>query len=477
MRFDYRIVFIITGLLFTLSTSLTVVNYFVSVENIRSQLKDSSLPLTVDNIYTVIQKQIIEPNLISSMMANDTFMKDWLSHEEGETDKIARYLDTIQNKYKMSTTFLVSEKTMNYYTAKGLIEKIKSDNPNNAWYFDFKNIPEVNEINIDHNEFMGTSLFMFINHKIFDEDFHLLGVIGVGLKTSYIDDMLKRFRQDYKFNVYFVDDVGQLIISEKRENSPSYLDKMPDLKQLGLSFVSNGSQIYEYTKNNDMYLLNRKYIPELDLYLIVEAKIDDFTSKLEETFYFNIAVTLLLTLIITIIVLVYVRKMHRRLNDLANNDVLTGLPNRRTFNDKLEYFLLLIKRNKSPLSIVFLDVDNFKNINDSKGHDVGDKVLKKLAKLLNATVRSSDFVARWGGEEFIIMLADTNVDNASLIAEKLRSVIESCESLQSLVDFPVTASFGVTSIKNDDHIDDIFKRVDSALYQAKSEGKNRVIKA
>ncbi|MFA7554646.1 MAG: GGDEF domain-containing protein [Spongiibacteraceae bacterium] len=477
MRFDYRIVFIITALLFTLSASLTVVNYFVSMELTQSQLKNSSLPLTVDNIYTEIQKQIIEPNLISSMMAHDTFMKDWLAHEESDMNKIVRYLDTIQNKYNMSTTFLMSEKTMNYYTAKGLIEKATPENPNNAWYFSFKNIPDIHEINIDHNEHMGTSLFMFINHKIFDEEFHLLGATGVGLKTAYIDEMLKRFRRVYKFNVYFVDEAGQLIISEQHENAPSYLDEVPGLDQLELDLVSSGSQIYEYTKNDDVYLLNRKYIPELDLYLMVEAKVDDFTEKVKKTFYLNISITFLLTLIITVIVLLYVRKMHTRLNDLANNDALTGLPNRRTFNTKLARLLLLTKRNESPLSIIFLDVDNFKQINDSKGHDVGDKVLKCLAKLLSATVRRSDFVARWGGEEFIIMLTGTDIDNASLIAEKLRLIIENSVALQALAEFPVTASFGITSVEEGDNIDLIFNRVDRALYQAKSKGKNQLIKA
>lgn len=477
MRFDYRIVFIITALLFTLSTSLTVVNYLVSIESTQSQLKNSSLPLTVDNIYTEIQKQIIEPNLISSMMAHDTFMKDWLVHEEDNTDKIVRYLDTIQNKYKMSTTFFVSENTMNYYTAKGFVEKVKPENPNNDWYFSFKKKPELNEINIDHNEFMGTSLFMFINHKIYDEDFHLLGATGVGLKTSYIDEMLKRFRQNYKFNVYFVDEVGQLVISEKRENAPSYLDEIASIDKLNFDLASKGSQIYEYTKNNEVYLLNRKYIPELDLYLMVEAKMDNFTGRVEATFYLNIAITLILTLIITITVLLYVRKMHTRLNNLANNDALTGLPNRRTFNAKLERLLLLTKRSEAPLSIIFLDVDNFKEINDSKGHDVGDHVLKSLSDLLRATLRASDFVARWGGEEFVALLSGSDIDNASLTAEKLRALIENSPALQTLVDFPVTASFGVTSIEEGDNIDVIFKRVDRALYQAKSDGRNRVVKA
>ena len=125
MRFDYRVVFIITGLLFTLSASLTAVNYFVSLDLTQSQLRNGSLPLTVDNVYTESQKQVIEPNLISSMLAHDTFMKDWLANEEDEVDKVSKYLETIQEKYQMSTTFLVSDRTKNYYTAKGFIEKVK----------------------------------------------------------------------------------------------------------------------------------------------------------------------------------------------------------------------------------------------------------------------------------------------------------------------------------------------------------------
>ena len=475
MRFDYRIVFIITALLFTLSTSLTVVNYFISVESTQSQLKNSSLPLTVDNIYTEIQKQIIEPNLISSMMAHDTFVKDWLKNEEKNTDKIVRYLDSIQNKYKMSTTFLVSDKTMNYYTTKGLIEKVKRGNPNNAWYFSFKDSPDTNEINIDHNEFMGTSLFMFINHKIFDDEYHLMGVTGVGLKTSYIDEMLKRFRLKYKFNVYFLDENDQVIISEKHENAPVYLDKVDAIDDLNLSLNSVGSQIFEYTKNNETYLFNKKYIPELELYLIVEAKMNDFTNKVETTLYWNIGITLLLTLVITMMVLLYVRRMHTHLNKLANNDPLTGLPNRRTFNEKLARLLLLTKRSESLSSIIFLDVDNFKEINDSKGHDIGDQVLKNLSELLTSALRNSDFIARWGGEEFIIMLSGSDTSMAHLTADKLRSLIENSSSLQALTDFPVTASFGITSINETDSMDEIFKRADRALYQAKEAGKNRVV--
>jgi len=473
MQFNYRIVFIITALLFTLSVSLTGVNYYVSMNLTHSQLKNSSLPLTVDNIYTEIQKQIIEPNLIASMMANDTFMKNWLANQENDSEQVVRYLDTIQNKYQMFATFLVSEKTQNYYSAGGFLEKVNKDNPNNDWYFAFKKSAEVLEINIDKNEHMGSSLVMFINHKIFDNDFHMIGATGVGLKTLYINEMLKQFRLKYNFNVYFINDKGEVIISEVETNVVRNINDVPELKAIKADLISKGSHLFEYTREDETVLLNRKYIPELDLYLLVEAKMNDFTYHVRETFYFNIIISLLLTAAITIIVLIYVRNIHGKLNHLADNDPLTGLPNRRFFNRSFEHALQLKKRNHSDLSVLFLDIDNFKIINDTKGHDVGDKVLKRIANILNSTIRETDFTSRWGGEEFIILLLDSNVDSAVSIAEELCNAIEQDNTLISLVNHKVTASLGVTEVQDNDIMDTIFKRVDSALYQAKSTGKNQ----
>ncbi len=475
MQFNYRIVFIITALLFTLSVSLTGMNYYVSMNLTYSQLKNSSIPLTVDNIYTEIQKLIIEPNLIASMMAHDTFMKDWLANQESDNEQIVKYLDTIQNKYQMFTTFLVSEKTQNYYSAAGLLEKMEGDNLNNDWYFAFKKTSEVHEINIDKNEHMGSLLVMFINHKIFDNDFHMIGATGVGIKTSYINDMLKQFRLKYNFRVYFINDKGEVIISELDTNLISNINEVPELSEIKSDLISKGSQLFEYIRNDETVLLNRKYIPELDLYLLVEAKMNDFTNEVKETFYFNIIISLLLTVAITLIVLVYVRNIHVRLNQLADNDPLTGLPNRRFFNRSLEHALLLKKRNNTNLSVLFLDLDNFKKINDTKGHDVGDKVLKRIAKILNITIRATDFTSRWGGEEFIVLMLDSDIDGAISSAAKLCKAIEQDKSLVSLVDHKVTASLGVTEVKNDDNIDAILKRVDNALYKAKDSGKNQYI--
>ena len=474
MRFDYRIVFIITALLFTLSTSLTVINYVDSVESMRKQLKNSSLPLTVDNIYTKIQKQIIEPNLIASMMSHDTFMKDWLLHEESDVNQITQYLQTITNKYQMFTAFLVSEKSQNYYTNEGLLETISANNKNNAWYFNFKNKTEENEINIDYNQFMGRSLIMFMNHKIYDDETNMIGATGVGLKTSYINDMLKYFRERYSFSVFFIDNSGEVLIAEQGVDKVQQLSSHEELKKLVPEITNKEKQLFEYSHKGESYLLTTKYIAELDFYLIVGAKVDHFTQSVKDAFYFNIIISLLITALITVIVILYVRNIHRKLHKLASNDALTGLPNRRTFHNQLEHSILLKARRQQSLSLVFIDVDDFKMINDSQGHEVGDKVLLQVASLLKQAIRKTDFIARWGGEEFIVLLIDTPLENAQLIAEQFREKIASNTHLQQQSQKQVTISLGVTQAKDSDDANSLFKRVDDALYQAKRNGKNKV---
>lgn len=475
MHFNYRIVFIITTLVFTLSTTLTVINYITSMETTRDQLKNSALPLTIDNIYTEIQKNIIEPNLIASMMAHDTFLIDWLSHEEDDVQQIVRYLETIQNKYQMFTAFLVSEKSKSYYSAKGVLDKVEINRPNSLWYFNFQKAHELNEINIDYNTHMGTELIMFINHKILDDDYHMIGATGVGLKTSYINDMLKIFRQRYQFSVYFVDAEGKVVIAEQNIQKLQHLRDIPELANQLPNIIGKGSQVFDYTQAGESYLLNRKYITELDLYLIVEAKVNNFTKTAKETFYLNILISVVITLLISFIIVLYVRKIHLKLDKLASNDELTGLPNRRSFHEQLTQLLLLKERNSNKLSILFIDIDDFKNINDTKGHDVGDKVLKSLAIILNNNVRKSDVVVRWGGEEFIILLIDSDINQAQVIAEQLRSKVANSSDLCKLTQKQVTISLGATSVTDEDGIDTIIKRADLALYQAKSNGKNCVV--
>jgi diguanylate cyclase (GGDEF)-like protein/PAS domain S-box-containing protein len=156
----------------------------------------------------------------------------------------------------------------------------------------------------------------------------------------------------------------------------------------------------------------------------------------------------------------------------ANYDPLTKIYNRRRFIELLDRGIQNAQRLNHDLSLVFFDIDHFKNINDTYGHNIGDEVLKALASLTSSTIRSLDVFARWGGEEFLILIESTTLENAARMAEKLRKVIME-------YDFPevktVTCSFGVTSFYHGETGEAFISRADSALYRAKEGGRNRVV--
>ncbi len=156
---------------------------------------------------------------------------------------------------------------------------------------------------------------------------------------------------------------------------------------------------------------------------------------------------------------------------LATTDSLTAIANRREFSTLLEKELERANRYGTPLSILMYDIDFFKRVNDTYGHDVGDSVLKELTALVKKHIRTVDIVARWGGEEFMIMMPQSDGTAAVDAAEKLRN--EVAQHLFTHVG-TMTVSFGVTSFAPDDNSTTLLKRVDDALYQAKENGRNRV---
>lgn len=157
---------------------------------------------------------------------------------------------------------------------------------------------------------------------------------------------------------------------------------------------------------------------------------------------------------------------------LASTDPLTGLYNRRKFDGLFEQEIRRFKRYRKPLCLFLIDIDHFKLINDEYGHDVGDEVLIELAKVLRAGVRISDVVARWGGEEFMLLGIELDQSRAKLLAEKLRKFINQ-RNFQFVG--KITVSIGIAQIRDDESPEAIQKRVDQALYAAKDNGRDCIV--
>lgn len=162
----------------------------------------------------------------------------------------------------------------------------------------------------------------------------------------------------------------------------------------------------------------------------------------------------------------------------ARTDALTGLINRRGLERRMELERIRARQNNAPFSVILLDIDHFKKVNDTFGHLVGDSLLKGVARILDSLIRKNDMVARFGGEEFIILLPETSAEGAYAAAEKIRTVMSGKEwtikeSGKSIGQ--VTASMGIARYALDESDDSVILRADAALYRAKSQGRNQTV--
>jgi diguanylate cyclase len=153
-------------------------------------------------------------------------------------------------------------------------------------------------------------------------------------------------------------------------------------------------------------------------------------------------------------------------------DPLTGLPNRREFNERLEERMSAWQRRREEFSLLLLDVDHFKKLNDSYGHLAGDQVLATLGSVLRGAIRREDAVARYGGEEFAVLLPNTTMEQASLVAEKVREAVERTTANHNEQRITITISGGLATIQPNERMETLVQRADEALYAAKAAGRN-----
>lgn len=164
-------------------------------------------------------------------------------------------------------------------------------------------------------------------------------------------------------------------------------------------------------------------------------------------------------------------KAYRKITELSRTDALTGLANREYFRQRCEEMFALSQRHQSQLSLVMMDLDNFKQVNDTYGHDAGDAVLAAFGALVRENCREGDFPARFGGEEFIAFLPHTPANDALNFADRLRNLLSQQDILEN--GHKITLSAGISAFRAGDSLDELIKRADNALYQAKHQGRNR----
>lgn len=453
----------------------SLVSYYTSKASLRDSILKQELPLTSDNIYSEIQKDLVRPVFISSMMGSDTFLRDWAIHGEQDVDRIRRYLREIMLRYGTFTTFFVSEATHNYYHSSGVLKRVDADNPADAWFFRVRNMSDPYEINVDPDMANRDTLTIFINYRVLDYRGKFIGAAGVGLNVESVRRAIDEYERRYNRSITFVDKEGRVIVLGTRKGTEAQsIHEVEGLRDLAQKIFEAPASSHQYQSGGQSWLLNARYLPELHWYILVQKSEDEALAPLRRTLAFNLSVCAGVTLLVLVITGLTVGRYQNRLEQLAATDKLTGLINRQAFDVLIRKSISQAKRDSARLSVVILDIDHFKDVNDTFGHMVGDEALKAVAAALRGALRESDAVCRWGGEEFLVVLNGCGGPQALALAEKLRRAISEDSSLVALGVPRLTASLGVAELAPGDTADTLITRADKALYEAKAAGRDRV---
>jgi diguanylate cyclase (GGDEF)-like protein len=471
----FRLIGLVVCVLIAGFSLTNVLSYRDAVRALKDTILHHELPLTGSNIYSEIEADLIRPVFISSQMANDTFVKDWLESGEQDRDRITRYLEAIRRRYGVFTSFLVSEKTRQYYHFSGKLRTVSETDPDDVWYFRDRVMREPYEINIDYDESSNRTVTIFVNYRVLDDAGNLLGITGVGLNIDAVRHIVDRYHDAFQRSVYFVDKSGTITVgSPGAPPTGGNLYQIPGLKSLAARITGTQEGQFEYDRDGEPYLLETRYIPELGWYVFVEQSQGDATQHIWRSFLTNLWVGFGIIFITAGIVAWSISIYQRRLDLMATTDKLTGLSNRQVFDTTLEHLIAGRRRGAQGFAVLLFDIDHFKRVNDSYGHVNGDEAIRKIATATRRLLRKSDLVCRWGGEEMIVLALDCPLEEARRLAETLRAGIR----IEPLFDpdegTRVTISVGVTAFQAGDTMDSILSRVDTALFQAKADGGDRV---
>ncbi|MGB1238186.1 MAG: sensor domain-containing diguanylate cyclase [Pseudomonadales bacterium] len=450
-------------------------SYFVARNSLSDVTTTNTLPLTGNNIYSEIQRDLLKPIIISSFMAQDSFLTDWIRSGELEEQKVRDYLGQIQREYGAVTSFLISDSSKRYYHPNGVIATVSELRQEDAWYFEAKRAATSHQINIDFNPRSYEGVTVYINYKIVTPQGEFLGVTGVGLAINDVKMLIDQYQERYQREIFFIDKRGQVTLHGTHLDSDAEAidNLLNDAQQAHI--LSARSSAFSDRDGADDVFINSRYVSEFGWYLVVKQRGGPQQAKLLHTWLLNLSISLLITLAVMYLLWLALGSYQKQLETMAITDKLTGLHNRQILESALQTQIKLSVRNNTPLSLVIFDIDNFKLINDTHGHPFGDKVLRAVADKLSQSSRDSDFLCRWGGEEFLLVLNNCDLGRAEDFTQKMQR--EFAAAPLTIGDQPIQVHFsaGIAQYHPDQSSEQMIHRADQALICAKNTGRNRVV--
>ena len=312
-----KVIILISALLLTSFVSTSLISYFTARDSLEQEILSSALPLTSDNVYSEVQRDLLSLVLISSTMANDTFLHTWVTKGEKTPDEMTRYLKKIKDENKVITSFFVSDKTRTYYQAKGVLKKVKKGAFRDKWYFRLYKSKNRYELNIDMDMANKDAMTIFINYKVFDSVGDFIGATGLGIQTTSVQDLMEKYKAKYDRNIYFASKDGKIILhSSSSPFRKQNIQKLPELVPLLSNNSKDGVNRSEYIRNGEKYLVNVRYIDELKWYLVVEQHSGIMTVPIFKALVVNLAFCAIVILIVVSIVALLINRHHKMLENM-----------------------------------------------------------------------------------------------------------------------------------------------------------------
>ncbi|MCE0494413.1 sensor domain-containing diguanylate cyclase [Vibrio salinus] len=446
-------------------------SYKMAHETLEEQIQQDSLPLTSDNIYSEIQQDLIRPIFISSLMAQDTFVRDWTISGEVNSLKMVHYLKEIKHQYNTVSSFYVSDKTKNYYHYSGVLRKVSRSNMSDSWYFRVKNLKPGKdyEINIDSDTADPSRVVVFVNYRVYDFSHKFLGIIGVGLSSNAVSQIIEKYKKRYERDIYFINDLGDVTLQGKTQENFRSIHDRPGLKNIAQKILTSPSMSGSYQFNGETRYISSRWVDEFQWFIIVEQK-DEFNGLiLKRAIINNLVISLLVALSVIILAHWVFKNYQSRLETMATKDKLTGVHNRQVFDELVQTKCEVTTVKDAPLSLALLDIDHFKEVNDTYGHTIGDFVLTRVADTCLSHLSGRGEVCRWGGEEFVLVLPFIDKEKALQLLESVRKEIQNQSETPN-----VTVSIGLVEREPMERVQSMLSRADKAMYKAKKQGRNNV---
>jgi len=311
--------FLLLGVLLVAGFSATCwIGYRASYQTLRNQIINNELPLTSDNIYSEIQRDLLGPVFIASLMANDSFLRNWVIDGERNTESITQFLSETQRRYNTFTSFFVSEETRRYYQSKGILKTVREGEPQDNWYFRVRRMEADHEINVDPDQANQYAMTIFVNHKVFDFNGRYIGATGVGLQVTDVKTIIETYHRTFDRIIYFVLPEGKIVLSTDGNDGKNIKD-LPGLSTVAARILDTRTNTgLEYENDGKTFYANSRYIPELDWILVVSKSDEHALQNIFHILLLNLALCGLVTVIVIALVYLIVNTYRRKLKELVS---------------------------------------------------------------------------------------------------------------------------------------------------------------